>query len=145
MAAESSQLVDIAAIEESKNFDAALSLQVDAQIIEEEESTVMDEAEEEFNQTNRRPAPFDCIMPDFETALKHIIDAKLKEKKAAFTLSALRASSSLETLQEQHRALRETVKADIMAQQQEVMAFVQDTCRLLESEKGKLNHRQQVL
>ena len=52
---------------------------------------MIEEAEEEKNETASRPPSSVCMMHNLETAFKHIIDAKLKEVEAAFTLRVLRA------------------------------------------------------
>ena len=52
---------------------------------------MVEEAEEEKNETADRPPSSDSLMLSLETAFKHIIDAKLKEEKAGFTLRVLKA------------------------------------------------------
>lgn len=52
---------------------------------------MIEEAEEEKNETASRPPSSDGLMHNIEAAFKHIIDAKLKEEKAGFTLRVLRA------------------------------------------------------
>ena len=52
---------------------------------------MIEEAEEEKNETASRPPSSGGMMHNLETAFKHIIDAKLIEEKAGFTLRVLRA------------------------------------------------------
>ena len=51
---------------------------------------MIEEGDEEDNETARRKRASERLMQNMKTALKHIIDAKLKEEKASLYLKVLR-------------------------------------------------------
>jgi hypothetical protein len=51
---------------------------------------VIEEAEEETAAASK-PTPSEILIHNMKTAFKHIVDAKLKEEMAGFTLKILRA------------------------------------------------------